>query len=43
MCLGTLSITVRCNRLLGDWHNIAYEYIFRAIDFVNVCADADKP
>jgi len=29
--------------LLGDWHNIPYEHIFRAIDFVNVCADADKP
>ena len=41
--LALLSLTVRCNRLLGDWHNIAYEYVFRAIHFVNVGADADKP
>jgi hypothetical protein len=25
MCLGTLSITVRCNRLLGGWHNVSFE------------------
>ena len=29
--------------VLGDWHKHGVRVIFRAIDFVNVCAGAEKP